>query len=159
MSDRVETGASRKFYRLRHPGRIAIVVVAWGMLTILVVLQDHAIDAQRDLIHLLLQDLHQAVATSAIHPSSGSIALVKKSQLPSKQVQSHSTPSLQVAPPPSPTVQAPGKEALNTPLSQEKDTAAATPGKNSRRGGKALPAIPPPEITDPSDMRRVTFSI
>ena|SRR5258708_1687933 len=159
MDDKVEAGLGRKSYRLRHPGLMVAFAIAWGLLTILVVLQDHAIDAQRVLIQLLLQDLHQAVATSASHLGAGSVAVVKQSQLPSKQVQSQSTPSAQVAPPPSSTVQAPGKDSSSTPLTQEKDTAVANSGRRARHAGKPLPVMPPPEITDPSDMRRVTFSI
>jgi hypothetical protein len=159
MDYKVKVVFGRKLHRVRYPGLMVAFAVAWGLLTILVVMQDHAIDAQRSLIQLLLQDLHKAVATSASRSSGGLVPVVKRSQFPSKQVQSQSTPSVQVAPPPSSAVQAPGKEASNTTLSQEKDTAVATPGKAARRTGKPLPALPPAEITDPSDMRRVTFSI
>ena len=159
MDYKVEAGFVRRLCRVRNPGLMVAFAVAGGLLTILVVFQDRAIDAQRDLIQFLLQDPHQAVATTASHPGAGSVAVVKQSQLPSKQVQSQSTPSVQVARPPSSTVRTPGKEPMSTPLSQEKDTAVSNSGKSARRTGKPLPVIPPTEITDPSDMRRVTFSI
>src|SRR5947207_6068798 len=93
-----------------HPWLMVCFVVGWGLLTILVVLQDHAIDAQRELIQLLLQDLHKGLTTVA-HRSGASLPVVLKqvgpsasaatnsrassapvpsTQLPSQQVQSKS---------------------------------------------------------------------
>ena len=47
-----------------------VFVIAWGMLTVLIVLQDRMIDAQRDLIHVLFKDnVHEAALKSA-SPSS-----------------------------------------------------------------------------------------
>lgn len=130
-------------------------VVAWGLLTILIVLQDHAIDAQRELIQLLMQDLHTALITSVSHGNTGSApVVVKAAQLPSAQVQTKSAPSVQV--PPQSRVQSKAKESSRVPSSQGKD---ATSGRNSRQAKEKLPVRPPAEYTDPSDMRRVMFSI
>ena len=173
-----------KPYRKMHPWLMVCFVIGWGLLTILVVLQDHAIDAQRELIQLLLQDLHQAVTTSVAHRTGASLPVVLKqvgpsasatassrassapvpsTQLPSQQVQSQGTPSLQVPShqvPAVPSSKVPSQEkgSSRTPSSQERNAAGATPGRSSRKAAKPLPVRPPAEITDPSDMRRVKFS-
>ena len=154
-----------------HPWLMVCFVIGWGLLGALVVLQDHAIDAQKELINLLLQDLHTGLTTPIGHRTGTSVPVVMKpgaaaqvpsNQLPSQQVQSQSTPSVQV-----PSLQVPavssskvpsqGKGLSRSPSSQEK-AVGANPGRASRKAAKPLPVRPPAEITDPSDMRRVIFS-
>ncbi len=129
--------------------------IGWALLTILIVLQDHAINAQRELIQLLMQDLHSALVTSVSHGNATAApVVVKRVQLPDDQVQKQSTPSAQV--PPQSKVQPKAKASSRVPSSQGKD---ANSGRNSRQAKEKLPVRPPAEYTDPSDMRRVRFSI
>ena len=153
-----------------HPWLMVCFVVGWGLLGTLAILQDHAIDAQRELINLLLQDLHTGLTTSIGHRTGTSVPVVMKpgaaaqipsNQLPSQQVQ-QSTPSVQV-----PSLQVPSvplskvpshSKGSRTPSSQGKNAEGVNPGQSSRKAVRPLPVRPPAEITDPSDMRRVKFS-
>jgi hypothetical protein len=168
-----------KPHRKMHPWLMVCFAIGWGLLSILVVLQDHAIDAQRELIQLLLQDLHKGLTTSVAHRTGASLPVVLKqvgpaasattssratsvpvpsTQLPSQQVQSQSTPSHQVPAVPSSKVPSQGKGSSRIPSSQERNAVGANPGRASRKAARPLPVRPPAEITDPSDMRRVKFS-
>ena len=151
MNYNVEAGFGRKSYRVPQGALMIAFAVAWGLLTILIVLQDHAIDAQRDLIQLLMQDLHTALVTSVSHGNPAPV-VVKSVQLPDAQVQTKSAPSAQVQS----KVPPKAKESSRVPSSQGKD---AVPGRNSRQAKEKLPVRPPAEYTDPSDQRRVMFSI
>ncbi|PYV84098.1 MAG: hypothetical protein DMG93_06185 [Acidobacteria bacterium] len=56
---------SGKGARSLLPVFTVVFVIAWGMLTVLIVLQDRMIDAQRDLIHVLFKDnVHEAALKS-----------------------------------------------------------------------------------------------
>jgi hypothetical protein len=153
MNYNVEAGFGRKSYRVPQGALMIAFAIAWGLLTILIVLQDHAIDAQRELIQLLMQDLHTALVTSVSHGNAAPV-VVKTVRLPDDQVQKQSTPSVQV--PSQSKVQPKARESSRVPSSQGKD---ATSGRNSRQAKEKLPVRPPAEYTDPSDMRRVMFSI
>ena len=133
---------------------------AWGIFTIVLLLQDHAIEAQRELIQLLMQDMHTALVTSASHGNSGSVpVVVHKVELPSSQVQTKSAPSpdVQISPL-QPKAQPNAEGSTRNPSSQGKNP-SANAGRNSRQAKERLPVRPPAQFTDPSDMRRVTFSI
>jgi hypothetical protein len=151
MNYNVEAGFGRKSYRVPQGALMIAFAIGWGLLTILIVLQDHAIDAQRELIQVLMQDLHAALVTSVAHGNPAP-AVVKTVQLPSEQVQKQSAPSAQVHS----KVPPKAKESSRVPSSQGKD---AVSGRNSRQAKEKLPVRPPAEYTDPSDMRRVMFSI
>lgn len=153
MNYNVEAGFGRKSYRVPRRALMVAFAVAWGLLSLLVVLQDHAIDAQRELIQLLMQDLHTALVTSVSHGNTAPV-VVKTVQLPDNQVQKQSTPSVQV--PSHSKVQPKAKESSRVPSSQGKD---AVSGRNSRQAKEKLPVRPPAEYTDPSDQRRVRFLI
>jgi hypothetical protein len=153
MDYKVEAGFGRKSYRVPQGALMIAFAIGWGLLTILIVVQDHAIDAQRELIQLLMQDLHTALVTSVSHGNAAPV-VVKEVQLPDDQVQKQSTPSVQV--PSQSKVQPKAKESSRVPSSQGKD---ANSGRNSRQAKEKLPVRPPAEYTDPSDMRRVMFSI
>lgn len=154
MNYNVEAGFGRKSYRVPQGALMIAFAVAWGLLTILVVLQDHAIDAQRELIQVLMQDLHTALVTPVSHGNVSSAPVVVRTvQLPDDQVQTKSAPSAQV---PQSRVQPKAKESSRVPSSQGKD---ASSGRNSRQAKEKLPVRPPAEYTDPSDQRRVMFSI
>src|SRR5581483_7138538 len=152
MNYNVEAGFGRKSYRVPQGALMIAFGIGWGLLTILIVLQDHAIDAQRELIQLLMQDLHTALVTSVSHGNAAPV-VVKTVQLPDDQVQNQSTPSVQV---PQSKVQPKAKKSSRVPSSQGKD---ANSGRSSRQAKEKLPVRPPAEYTDPSDMRRVRFSI
>lgn len=132
--------------------------IAWGLLSVLVVLQDHAIDAQRELIHLLLQDLHQNLArTAQLQQAVGHF----NSAVPAATTSgtTHSYAQVPAAKKPSPTVQQHGSKSLASPSSQVKAPPSSKPDRTSRKALKALPVRPPAEMTDPLDKRRVSISI
>src|SRR6185437_12118076 len=154
MNYNLAAGFGRKSYRVPRGAWMAAFAMVWGLLTILVVLQDHAIDAQRKLIELLMEDMHTALTTSIAHGNVSSAPIVVKAvQLPDNQVQKQETPSVQV---PQSKVQAKAKGSTRVPSSQGKD---ANSGRNSRQAKEKLPVRPPAEYTDPSDQRRVRFLI
>lgn len=164
MNYNLEAGFGRKTHRVPRGGLMIAFAIAWGLLTILVVLQDRAIDAQRNLIQLLMQDLHSALVTTVSHANTSSLpVVVKQVQLPSDQVQSKSAPSIQVPlhqvpAQPSSKVQSKAKGSLHTPSSQGENVRDNV-DRSSRHAAKPLPVRPPAEYTDPSDRRRVTYSI
>lgn len=132
--------------------------IAWGLLSVLVVLQDHAIDAQRELIHLLLQDLHQNLArTAQLQQAVGHF----NSAVPAATTSgtTHSYAQVPAAKKPSPTVQQHSNKSLASPSSQVKAPPSSKPDRTSRKALKALPVRPPAEMTDPLDKRRVSISI
>jgi len=151
MNVTVSTAVRGKRKRGLLPLLIVLFLISYTLLTTLVVRQDRAIDAQRTLIHLLFKDSlhltalkaelrkHQAITVQA---AANSI----HSQTPSSQTQSSQLPLIQV-----PSAQAPS----NTTKAQ----ASTKTGRKSRKAQKQAPTRPPAELTDPSDMRRVTFSI
>jgi hypothetical protein len=145
------------------PLLVVLFLISCVLLTTLVVMQDRTIDSQRSLIHLLFKDnLHlgamkaglrrnQMTHTGQISAQGNAPAPSPLSQVPSSQIPSSQTPSAQV-----PATQTPSAQV---PLIQVKPQPSAKPGRNSRKAQKALPARPPAEMTDPSDMRRVSISI
>jgi hypothetical protein len=144
------------------PLLVALFLISYVLLTTLVVLQNRTIDAQRGLIHLLFKDnLHlnakvglrgnQVTRTSQATTSATVSSQHPTTQAQSNQVQSKQTPSNQVSATQTPSVQ--------VPVIQATPQASAKSGRSSRKAQKALPAFPPAEVTDPSDMRRVSISI
>lgn len=140
------------------PLLVVLFLISYVLLTTLVVLQDQTIDSQRGLIHLLFQDNLRLGATKVglrknpVAPSNPSAAhRSAPSQTPSAQVPSTQVPSKQAAATQTPSTQVPVVEA--------KPEASAKVGQKSRKAKKALPLRPPVEVTDPSDTRRVSFSI
>jgi len=142
------------------PLLVVLFLISYVLLTTLVVLQDRTIDSQRGLIHLLFKDNLHLVATKiglrrnpsnqntaqTSVPMQSSSAQTPSAQVPSKQVPAVQTPSAQVP-------------STQVPVIQAKPEASAKAGQKSRKAQKSLPSRPPAEMTDPSDMRRVSFSI
>ena len=136
------------------PLLIVLFVISYLLLTKLVIEQDKTIDSQRSLIHMLFKDnvylsmLHKHAGTSkkargGSQPQTGNPA----SQNPASQNQSSSMSTLTQAP------------STQVPTRKAGPTANA---KNDRKTGKAQksqPEMPPTDLTEPSDMRRVSFSI
>ena len=137
------------------PLLVILFLISYVLLTTLVVLQDRTIDSQRGLIHLLFKDnLHLVASKMALHKSGRSIQVTAagaSSSNPSAQVELKKAPSSQVPLVPAPSTQ--------VPVIQAKPEASAKSGQKSRKTRKASPLRPPAEITDPSDMRRVSISI
>ena len=157
--------------RPRHtmlPLLIVLFLISYILLTTLVVLQNRTIDSQRGLIHLLFRDnLHLNAMTGGLHKNSGvranqNSALVSvpskspSSQIPQTQVQPSQAQSTQA---PSNQVSATQTPSVQVPVIQATPQASAKSNRNSRKAQKALPAVPPAEMTDPSDRRRVSISI
>src|ERR1051326_2157393 len=128
MNNSVGAAFTRKPPKRLHSWLMVCFASGWGLLGILVVLQDHAIDAQRELIQLLLQDLHQGLTTSVAHHNGTSLPVVLKSADPaasasnsrasSVQVPSNQLPSQQVQPQGAPLVQVPPLQIPAVPSSK-----------------------------------------
>jgi hypothetical protein len=142
----IMTAVGRK-KRTMLPLLVVLFLISYSLLTMLVVEQGRTIDSQRSLIHLLFGDSirlsatrvagHQNQAEQKSKPEQSSAQT--QSQPPSSQVTQGQAPSAQV------------------PQNPSKPQANVRSGRGSRKAQKAVP--PPAEMTDPSDMRRVSLSI
>ena len=153
MNLAVSAVAARKPRRSKLPLLAILFVISYGLLTTLVVQQGRTINSQRSLIHLLFKDrIHLSAMKDRMRRNQGSTqaqAQTPLSQVPSSQIPLPQTPSSQI-----PFVETPSTQARSNQI----DPKASA--KASRKFRKAAPRpITPPEITDPSDMRRVSFSI
>jgi hypothetical protein len=160
------------------PLLIVLFVISYTLLTRLVIEQDKTIDSQRSLIHMLFADnislstvhKHAAKLPKNLGPQGniqvefeapGSTGSFPSSQIRSNQVQSQAqltqVPSIQT-----PSTQVPSKQVQSNQVQSSKSGPQAnskTDHKGKTRRGEKLPARPPVELTDPSDMRRTSFSI
>lgn len=162
------------------PLLVVLFVISYSMLTRLVIDQDRTIDAQTNMIHSLLRDNislskfrkhaaslpskhdedrnglrveFEAPATTA--PSNGPQAQSAKS---SDRVELGQFPSAQVLGNQVSHSQSPSNQVLSNEVPGNIGPQADT--KTNRKVRRpAKPAAPPAPLTDPSDMRRVTFSI
>src|SRR5205809_1983132 len=116
------------------------------MLTTLVVRQGRTIDSQRSLIHLLYKD---RIHLSAVKPGASRNQAGPSSEAPPNQI-----PPTQV-----PSTQAPSTQVPSAQVPSVKSRANANSPRRSRKAQKRSPLRPPVEVTDPSDMRRVSFAI
>jgi hypothetical protein len=129
-----------------------LLLISYALLTLLVVRQNKTINSQRSLIHLLFKDnLHLAKKTSPGVGVYGKMQAQAQNQTSSAEIPSNQIPSSQV-----PSIQVP---PLQVPSGKANPRAGMKPGRKSRNSEKALPLRPPAELTDPSDMRRVSFAI
>jgi hypothetical protein len=148
-----------------------LFLISYVLLTTLVVLQDRTIDSQRNLIHSLFSDnLHLVATRVGLHrnqsaranqnPTQGSVPKQASScQVSSTQIPSTQTAATQADQAPSNQVSAAQTPSTQVPVIQAKPETSAKPGQKSRKAQKAAPMRPPVEVTDPSDMRRVSISI
>jgi len=153
------------------PLLVVLFLISYVLLTTLVVLQNRTIDAQRGLIHLLFKDnLHLSArvglrGNQVARTSQTTASATATSHNPSTQIRTTQTPSTQAQPnqapkqTPSNQVSATQTPSVQVPVIQATPQASAKSGRGSRKAQKALPAFPPAEVTDPSDMRRVSVSI
>jgi hypothetical protein len=125
------------------PLLVVLFVISYSLLTRLVIEQDKTIDAQRSLIHQLF---HDAISHSKSekHARKAPPVQVPMVEIPSNQLQSNQVQSNQVQP----------NQAQSGQVGPQAN--AKTARKPRRR---VSPFSPPAQLTDPSDMRRVTFSI
>jgi hypothetical protein len=167
----VNAATKRKRKLTALPLLVVLFVISYVLLTKLVIEQDKTIDSQLSLIHTLFKDnvylstlrrhagewskkakshgnsQPQAGISASQNPASGSSA----PQSPSSHVSSLAEiPSAQV-----PLTQVP---VIQVPSSKVGPQANAKTNRKARKAEKTLPA-PPVELTDPSDMRRVSFAI
>jgi hypothetical protein len=133
------------------PLLVVLFLISYVLLTTLVVLQNRTMDSQSNLIHLLFKDNFALATKAGLHRVQAARLNQKAAATPSAQAPSTQTPSTQAQP----------NQALSTqvPVIQAKPDVSAKAGQKSRKVQKALPSRPPAEVTDPSDMRRVAFSI
>ena len=157
-------GRKRKLSAL--PLLVVLLAIAYGMLAKLVFLQDKTIEAQRSLIHLLFDDnvslsyLHKHTAilpkSSARHGDiqiefENPVAENSKSDSSAAQVPPHQNRSDQVELNQFPSAQ---DRTNQVPSSKSGSQANTKRDRNTRKR-----QAPPAELTDPSDTRRVLFSI
>jgi len=152
------------------PVLTVVFIIAWGMLTVLIVLQDRMIDAQRDLIHAMFKDnVHQAALTPVARKNEKRAVQNKRgSQRSNAQTadehdadsQSSVAQSLPGKSAQAPLSQVPLSEDASSraPSSQVKPKSGDKSGRSSRKMRSPF-SRPPAEITDPSDKRRVSISI
>ena len=82
---------------------------------------------------------HSGLGSQMVASSAGGVA--PADQVQARELSPHSSPSTQV------------------PAVKVKPPVTVKPGRRARRGHEPFPASPPAELNDPSDMRRVSFSI
>jgi hypothetical protein len=152
MNATVVTASGRK-PRPMLPLLLVLLLTSYGLLTALVVRQSKTINSQRSLIHLLFKDnLHLAAKKTAtktgVYDRTPAQAQnqISSSEVPSSQVPSTQIPLIQVPP-------------LQVPSGKENPRVGTKPGRKSRKAEKAPATRPPAELTDPSDMRRVSIAI
>ncbi len=109
------------------------------------------INSQRSLIHLLFKDNLHLTAKKTTTDAGAYGKIQAQAQSPSSQIPLTQVPSTQI-----PLIQVP---PLQVPSGKENPRAGTKPGRKSRKAEKALPTRPPAELTDPSDMRRVSIAI
>jgi hypothetical protein len=153
MNLAVSAAAARKPRRSKLPLLAILFVISYGLLTTLVVQQGRTINSQRSLIHLLFKDrIHLSAMKERMRRNQGvtqAQAQTPLSQVPSPQIPFSQVPSSQI-----PSVETPSTQARSNQIDPKANA------KAGRKFRKAAPRpIRPPEITDPSDMRRVSFSI
>jgi hypothetical protein len=177
----VNAATKRKRKLTALPLLVVLFVISYVLLTKLVIEQDKTIDSQLSLIHTLFKDnvylstlrrhagewskkakshrnsQAQAGISASQNAESGSLAphspsshVSSLAEIPSAQVPLTQVPLTQV-----PLTQVP---LIQVPSSKVGPQANAKTNRKARKAEKTLPA-PPVELTDPSDMRRVSFAI
>jgi competence protein ComGC len=155
--DAIANAATKRKRKLTAlPLLVVLFVISYLLLTKLVIEQDKTIDSQRNMIHMLFNDntyltgLHKHAAVSSKKPKSQDSSQLdaqnSASQNPASASEPNHASSSQI-----PLAQVPSSKAG--------PQANAKTGRRTRTAEKAIPASPPPEPTDPSDQRRVSFSI
>ena len=137
----VSAAIGRKPWRTIFLLLAVLLLISYGLLTTLVVRQGRTIDSQRSLIHLLYKE---RIHLSAVKPGAS---------------KNQAGPSTQAQPNQIPPTQAPSTQVPPAQVPPVKSQANANSPRRSRKAQKRSPLRPPVEVTDPSDMRRVSFAI
>jgi hypothetical protein len=143
------TAANRGWKKALLPTLTFLTVTVFGLLSILVVLQDRTIDAQADVIHLAIKESRRlsVIAAQRAQQPTHSSRNKATGQVPSRQAEVQA-----------PSTQVPlNKRTSEIPSSQQ--TQQARPGRKAHKWKRSPFSRPPAEVTDPSDMRRTLFSI
>ena len=148
----IGAGAGRKKRLSILPLLIGLFVISYGLLTTLVVFQDHTIDSQRSLIQQLFQDSVQLSALKMQHHATVPPAPGPKAK-PPQGANAAKAPAAQDE---SGQVQEP---VVPQPSAETQPTVKSKSGKSSKKVERPHPMQPPPELTDPSDKRRVKYLI
>jgi hypothetical protein len=138
------------------PLLFVLPLIPCGLLTKVVLKQKRTIASQHMLIQLLhkdnvmLKNARQKGSARAGERENAS-SVQGKTALPSSKI-----PVIQV-----PAEQVPSEKASSERIPSTQVPSGKTSMKNGRKSGKAqkLPNRPPAELTDPSDMRRVSVAI
>jgi hypothetical protein len=162
MNVTVSTAARSTPKRTMLPLLIILFLISYGLLTLLVVQQDRKIDSQRSLIHLLFKDNVHLSALRGGQNRLGYAADTAASHARSSAAESsHAASSQAPLANQIPLIQVPAganRVTSNQVPESQARTQANAKGAKTRKAQKQLP-VPPVEITDPSDTRRVSFSI
>lgn len=172
MNQTVSSAGGRRSRKSLLPLLSVLFLIAWAMVTMLIVLQDRMIDAQRDLIHVLFKDNVREVSMKSASRQNGRSTAQNKGG--AKRSGAHSAahqdqedqnavaqvPSANIPSTQAPLSQVPlSQDAVSQPpSSQVKPKSGDKAGRNSRKMRSPF-SRPPAEITDPSDQRRVSISI
>ena len=148
MTVAVETVIRKKGRRTLLPLLVVLFLISYSLLTGMVIQQSRTINSQRTLIHLLFKDNVHLSALRKGHPNYGHAMAAGEQDA--------------VKPPSSkiPVIQVPPEKAGQAASSSKpREQADSKVDRKSRKVQKQSPARPPADLTDPSDMRRVSFSI
>ena len=139
------------------PLLVVLFVISYGLLTTLVVEQNKTIASQRTLIHLLFKDsLHLSALRKAERQKTHAAQGIPASDLqPNVKAPSAKIPVIQV---PQEQVQQEKGPSAQVPSVKPKQQNGGS-NDHKQKAQKKTPNRPPAEVTDPSDMRRVSFSI
>jgi len=162
MDGIVNAATKRKCKLTALPLLVVLFVVSYFLLTKLVIEQDKTIDSQRSLIHTLFKDnvylstLRKHAGEWSKKAKSGANSQPQAGMAASQNLASGNRSSLaQIPSAQAPLTQIP---VIQVPSSKVGPQANAKSHRKARKAEKTLPA-PPVELTDPSDMRRVSFAI
>lgn len=158
----VNAATKRKRKLTALPLLVVLFVLSYLLLTKLVIEQDKTIDSQLSLIHTLFKD---NVYLNTLHKHAGELSKKAKTRgnsQPQAGVAASQNPAsgnrsslAQVPLSQAPLTQIP---VIQVPSSKVGPQANAKSNRKARKAEKTHPA-PPVELTDPSDMRRVSFAI
>jgi hypothetical protein len=158
--NRIANAAQPKPKLTALPLLVVLFLISYSLLTKLVIEQNRTIDSQRSLIHSLFKD---NISLSTFYEHARTLPGKSEPQTdiriepepPASQSSSSQTSSAQGPLPPARLAQVPSNRVESGKVGPQAST------KNHRKRSKAekpLPATPPAELTNPSDMRRVWFS-
>ena len=157
MNCTLTTPSDPKRKSITLPLLVFLSLFSYTVLISAVITQGKTIQSQRSLIHLLFKDnmhlsgLRKGHARQKAGPYGNTQDHSASSPIEGAQNRSAQVPMIQV-----PSTQIPSAQV---PSSKSAPQANVKTDRKARKAAKPLPARPPAELADPSDMRRVAFSI